>query len=104
MSQPLDRPGRASALMQSNVDQGSRNDAATPTSAAASRREAMHVDFAALAGVRRRPRPDLIVWPETSYPGDWDECAPGEPDEASRRARPTDIGRRTCGRPACCSA
>lgn len=36
----------------------------------------------------QKPRPDLIVWPETCFPEDWFEIAPGQhpPDDARQKA------------------
>jgi apolipoprotein N-acyltransferase len=39
--------------------------------------------------LRENPRPDLVVWPETCFPDDWEEVAPGQaaPPDFARRAR-----------------
>jgi apolipoprotein N-acyltransferase len=37
-----------------------------------------------LSDLAARYRPDLIVWPETSWPYDWAETEPGVPDEECR--------------------
>jgi apolipoprotein N-acyltransferase len=60
-------PGPRLALIQGNLDQRLRNDSAVSEDAA--QRMARHFrDLADLAAIYR---PDLIVWPETSWPYDW---------------------------------
>ena len=73
-------PGPRIALIQGNLDQRLRNDSAVTADAA--RRVANH--FIELSDLAARYRPDLIVWPETSYPQDWVEEANGLPNEHSR--------------------
>src|SRR5262249_58041720 len=34
--------------------------------------------------VAQHPQPDLMVWPETSWPGVWIEAPPGQPDKNRR--------------------
>jgi apolipoprotein N-acyltransferase len=78
-------PGPRIALVQTDVDQRFRNLTMSPNQA--KRREAiedMVKQFARLAGQAGRLRPDLIVTPETSYPGAWEEYAPGKPTRHSQ--------------------
>ncbi len=69
------------ALIQGNIDQRIRNDTGDPDPTkrddAASRIVRDYMELSALAAGYR---PDLIVWPETSWPYDWVETKPGEPD------------------------
>jgi apolipoprotein N-acyltransferase len=60
-------PGPRLALIQGNLDQRLRND--TAVSEDAVQRMAQH--FHDLAGLAAIYRPDLIVWPETSWPYEW---------------------------------
>lgn len=79
-------PGPRLALMQTNVDQRLRNrayDAEADQRQEARKRVA--VDFATLASLAADQRPDLIVSPETSYPGFWEEVAHGQPGHYSRQ-------------------
>jgi apolipoprotein N-acyltransferase len=78
-------PGPRLALLQGNVDQRLRNISSGPDGEGREKaRELMVAHFSDLAGVAARQHPDLIVWPETSYPGLWEEVAPGRPSRYSR--------------------
>jgi apolipoprotein N-acyltransferase len=81
LSEPLSpRRGPRIALMQTNIPQSARNESVGPdTEQGEKAREGMVKQFARLAGQAARQRPDLIVTPETSYPGVWEEYAPGKP-------------------------
>jgi apolipoprotein N-acyltransferase len=68
------------ALIQGNLDQRIRNLSMIRADAA----EAVANHFIHLSDLAMHYRPDLIVWPETSYPGDWVEDAPGQPTEDSK--------------------
>jgi apolipoprotein N-acyltransferase len=68
------------ALIQGNLDQRIRNDSSVAEDAALT----MAHHFIDLSDLAARYRPDLIVWPETSYPDDWVETAPGDPSPRSR--------------------
>src|SRR5665213_3523209 len=61
------------ALIQGSVPQQIRNDRDMS--------EMMARHFIALTDLAaaQEPKPHLIVWPETSYPGGWCETAPGAP-------------------------
>jgi apolipoprotein N-acyltransferase len=74
-------PGPRIALIQGNLDQRIRNESAYGGDAA--RFVADH--FIALSDLAARFHPDLIVWPETSYPQDWVEEADGKPSEHSQQ-------------------
>jgi apolipoprotein N-acyltransferase len=63
------------ALLQGNVDQRIRNAAVEQEQAASDMvRHYRDLSDVAAAGT---PPPNLIVWPETSFPHDWIEIAPG---------------------------
>jgi apolipoprotein N-acyltransferase len=62
-------PGPRIALIQGNLDQRLRNATATSTDAVG--RVERH--FTDLSDVAALYRPDLIVWPETSWPYEWKE-------------------------------
>jgi apolipoprotein N-acyltransferase len=66
-------PGPRIALLQGNLDQRLRNDSAVSENAAKS----MERHFSDLADLAAVYRPDLIIWPETSWPYDWLEEAQG---------------------------
>jgi apolipoprotein N-acyltransferase len=82
-------PGPRLALVQGNLDQRIRNDSALLQDAA--RQVARH--FSDLSDLATHYRPDLIVWPETSWPDDWVENVDGTPTEFSR-----EIARRMASR------
>jgi apolipoprotein N-acyltransferase len=68
------KPGPRVALIQGNLDQRIRNMKATNRDVG----DLMLEHYGQLSddAVRQQPRPDLIVWPETSYPDDWAEIGP----------------------------
>lgn len=63
------KPGPRIALLQGNLDQRIRNDSAVSEDAARN----MERHFSELAHLACSYRPDLIVWPETSWPYEWFE-------------------------------
>ncbi len=68
-------PGPRIALIQGNLDQRLRNASAVSAEAA----ERMGRHFRDLADLAARYRADLIVWPETSWPYEWQENEGGGP-------------------------
>jgi apolipoprotein N-acyltransferase len=64
------------ALLQSNLEQGVKNDAGGDSEAAAKTVLTSCTELATRAA-RSSPRPDLIVWPETSFPYLWSQLADG---------------------------
>lgn len=70
--------GPTVALLQGNLDQRIRNEAADPKAAenlTPAQTITRHFDQLCARAVAF-PRPDLIVWPETSYPIEWIEVSP----------------------------
>jgi apolipoprotein N-acyltransferase len=67
------------ALVQGNLDQRIRNDSAVEASAAV---ETLS-HFTDLSDLAAWLRPELIVWPETSYPRYWIEVSSGQPSPES---------------------
>jgi apolipoprotein N-acyltransferase len=64
------------ALLQSNLDQRLRNSAADPEQKKEEARrsvQSIRDHFGELREVATKERPDLIVWPEASYPDHWVE-------------------------------
>lgn len=72
-------PGPRIALLQGNLDQRLRNDSAVSEDAA----KLMERHFRDLADLAAAYQPDLIVWPETSWPYEWLE----EEDGPSAQSR-----------------
>jgi apolipoprotein N-acyltransferase len=72
------------ALIQGNLDQRIRNQAAADNEKARVDMESHYEKLTNQAAVLD-PRPDLIVWPETSYPDYWIEEHLGQPDGDSLR-------------------
>ncbi|HLJ95475.1 MAG TPA: apolipoprotein N-acyltransferase [Gemmataceae bacterium] len=66
------------ALIQGNVPQSIRNAAAADLEAVATD-VVLHYTGLSDEAARQEPKPDLIVWPETSYPRDWAEVSPELP-------------------------
>jgi apolipoprotein N-acyltransferase len=78
-------PGPRIALLQTNVDQRIRIVGSGPDSEKRqAAREKVARSFADLASLAADQHPDLIVSPETSYPGYWEELAHGRPNFFSR--------------------
>jgi apolipoprotein N-acyltransferase len=77
-------PGPRLALVQGSLDQRVRNDASDLGVEEAIRTVAHHFQSLSDQSAYQHPRPDLIVWPETSYPGAWIEPAPARPNDNSR--------------------
>ncbi|MFL5341498.1 MAG: apolipoprotein N-acyltransferase [Gemmataceae bacterium] len=69
--------GPTVALLQSNIDQGTksaRNNDAPPSAETPSQRMLGHM--AGLTEAARRQPADLMIWPETTCPYDWIDVAP----------------------------
>jgi apolipoprotein N-acyltransferase len=80
LAQEHPTPGPRIALIQGNLDQRLRNASAVSEDAA----NRMGTHFRDLADLAGFYRPDLIVWPETSWPYEWEEEADGEGPIAQR--------------------
>jgi apolipoprotein N-acyltransferase len=67
------------ALLQGNLDQRIRNTAGSTDAEGgdARRTVARHYGQLCFEAADRSPRPDLIVWPETSFPDEWSVLLPG---------------------------
>jgi apolipoprotein N-acyltransferase len=91
-------PGPRVALIQSNLPQSLRNDATTTGGDPAEKMVAHNSKLSDIA-VAQKPIPDLIVWPETSYPEYWIDVTPevlgeGIPAEiASQRSQSRQLAR-----------
>lgn len=72
------------ALLQSNLDQRIRV-AASVNDDQARRTIFVHNRELTDRAAAQKPKPDLIVWPETSYPEDWFEVATDVPDASVPR-------------------
>jgi apolipoprotein N-acyltransferase len=70
LGQGAGEPGPRVALLQCNLDQRLKNTGDEDT---------LQLHEAPLARVAAEYHPDLIVWPETSFPQWWSEVAPGVP-------------------------
>jgi apolipoprotein N-acyltransferase len=84
-------PGPRVALLQSSIDQRIRNFAAVSEEA----RTNVGQTYVKLCDLARKqqPRPDLVVWPETSFPAEWIEVSPQLPDTAKVGGEPVRIWR-----------
>ncbi len=75
-------PGPRLALLQGNLDQRIRNvDLSVDNPEARGAQETIYNHYGNLELLAKfqSPRPDLIVWPETSFPDSWFEIAPEVP-------------------------
>jgi apolipoprotein N-acyltransferase len=75
------------ALVQTNMPQGIRNAQSGPGEQAKSATTVMMSDYQRLSRIAADQRPALIVWPETSYPSEWDQMGEAYPlEDDGRRA------------------
>jgi apolipoprotein N-acyltransferase len=74
MEQATFTEGPRIALIQGNLSQQIRNDAAQG--------ESFERHFVSLCDLAWQFQPELIVWPETSYPGEWKDVSADLPPEA----------------------
>ncbi len=85
LSETTTRPGPKVALIQPNIDQRIRNTAHEEKSESREQaRKNIRDQFRELVRAAARHRPDLIVTPETSYPGHWTELTSGLPSRVCR--------------------
>src|SRR5262249_45710899 len=70
------------ALLQGSIDQRLRNQATADAEGADQARRTIlaHYGQLCLDAAAARPRPDLIVWPETSFPVNWLQLDDGVAD------------------------
>lgn len=78
LGEPVGGPGPTIALIQTNIDQRIRNEGS------AGSQKQMVDTLGDLSHLATRFHPDLIVWPETSWPGYWEELEPGRPSPDSQ--------------------
>jgi apolipoprotein N-acyltransferase len=76
--------GPTVALLQGNLDQRLRNMAFSTDEDVDKAQQAMVDHYWELTEQAAKQQPELIVWPETSWPGYWVQSAAGQPDEDSR--------------------
>jgi apolipoprotein N-acyltransferase len=77
LGQDTQEPGPKVALIQGDLPQSVRNDNSKKA------RQQIGDHYIRLCDLGAFYRPDLLVWPETSYPDTWGELAPGVPDKHS---------------------
>jgi apolipoprotein N-acyltransferase len=70
------------ALIQGNLEQAVRNDRDHPDGGAAAKKSMVR-HYRDLSDQAALQQPDLIVWPETSYPDDWLVTPDGQPHKES---------------------
>jgi apolipoprotein N-acyltransferase len=80
LSQDTFTPGPRVALLQGSVPQNIRNDTSAG-SVDAGKQMFDHYDVLSTLAANAQPRPDLAVWPETCFPGTWNEVAPDVPPD-----------------------
>jgi apolipoprotein N-acyltransferase len=73
------------ALLQGNLDQGIRNAAFSAEDEVDKAQRTMVEHYWDLTEQGAKHQPDLIVWPETSWPGYWMESDSGQLDDDSQR-------------------
>jgi apolipoprotein N-acyltransferase len=64
------------ALIQGNLPQRIRNDASADPEAAAGTTVRQHYRRLCDEAAKQQPKPDLLVWPETSFPDEWADVSP----------------------------
>ena len=79
-------PGPRLALLQGNVDQRIRNAGSGPEGEERElARDSVKEHYGRLGAYAAGEKVDLMVFPETSYPGTWEEVEPGRPWRDSQR-------------------
>jgi apolipoprotein N-acyltransferase len=73
-------PGPRVALIQGNLDQRIRNSASEEGNQEAIKKMQIHFGELNVLAALQDPKPDLIVWSETSYPAAWIEGPFARPD------------------------
>jgi apolipoprotein N-acyltransferase len=68
------------ALIQGNIDQRLKNAATQDDGDQAAKFIWDHYVQLCDQAAAQRPRPDIIIWPETSWPAVWTESRPGQPN------------------------
>jgi apolipoprotein N-acyltransferase len=81
LSEAVFEPGPRIALIQGNLDQRVRLAASEAEEEAAITAVVEHYRSLSDRAAAQPAKPDLIVWPETSYPEDWVEVSPELPPE-----------------------
>jgi apolipoprotein N-acyltransferase len=80
MSSATFEDGPRVALLQSNLDQRIRNARNSKSGADVAAKTMLEHCYKLYATEHPKMRPDLIVWPETSYPIDWVDIDPDLPE------------------------
>lgn len=78
-------PGPRIALLQGNLDQKIKNAASEAEEERAVRAVLDHYSGLCDVAAGQSPRPELIVWPETSFPFEWEEGPAGKLSADSNR-------------------
>ena len=88
LSQDRFSPGPRLALLQGNIPQSIRNASSSEGDENRKARQVVEHDYTRLVLLASKQKPDLIVWPETSWLHSWEEIVPDGPTEQSEtRAR-----------------
>jgi len=82
LSQNAFDTGPRIALIQGNLEQAVRNERDNPDGGEAAKKSMVH-HYRDLSDQAISKHPDLIVWPETSYPEDWVVTPDGQPNKES---------------------
>jgi apolipoprotein N-acyltransferase len=80
-----DTPGPVVSLIQGNLDQQIKNEASQEEGSGAAQMVLAHYERLHALASRPTPVPDLIVWPETSFPDEWVESSPGQPSTTTQQ-------------------
>lgn len=81
LNQDTQRPGARVALVQGNIPQQIRNMGFDPSDPDQREQATVRIgrDYCELADLGVSYAPDLVVWPETSYPAEWPAVSPEVP-------------------------
>jgi apolipoprotein N-acyltransferase len=81
LTQDYFEPGPRLCLLQGDVEQRLRNHASSEAAGADDARQRIVYRYSQLALEATQQKPDLVVWPETSYPLDWYDIASDFPND-----------------------
>jgi apolipoprotein N-acyltransferase len=73
-------PGPLVSLVQGNLDQQIKNEASQEEGTRAAQMVLDHYERLHAVASQQKPVPNMIVWPETSFPDEWVESSPGRPN------------------------
>src|SRR5262249_6100394 len=92
------------SLLQSNLDQRIRNAVSGTRVGPADAKRTMHDEYMILCAIAQKQRPELIVWPETSFPMPWLDISARATPHTADRAYADDVRKKAASLAALCGS